>query len=430
MFKTKVPWGIVIALTALASTFSANIIISFGGVRTVLVFVVLGTFFANYRNDDCPFRVAFRRSMFQNKDIMLLLGWFYVVVVIAAIRGGAGMLVEWKLHAVSILALFYGFFLQNNPKFHRLSIYIAGVFLVHHALSANQFVSVTGKDMREALVEESAALGATDYWTEFAMLSILLACAVINERNKIVKVVGFFAVIFLYKTILLCGFATPVALFLIGHSFLGLAFLRFGKSGPFKVLIRLGCALALLAGSFGAIYKISIMEEDERFGSIQIRFKNMLEDPRGGGYDVDNSRFELTKISLGTFKQNPVFGCGGTYLNNPGSGGHHAFIDYMAIYGLLGGVPFIVFVVLCIMNSYRRCRQERDWLAFASFACAGIYFIVGLVNPGWLGGPMTALLLYALPYKSRPLPSKMQGGGLLKSRNPSVGEPVNVWLQR
>jgi hypothetical protein len=151
--------------------------------------------------------------------------------------------------------------------------------------------------------------------------------------------------------------------------------------------------------SIWGVYKISTLEDDTRFAGIQYRFKNMIENPEGGGYEVKDSRFNLAFISWDTFKRSPFFGCGGTYLDNPGSGGHQAVIDYLAVYGLFGGGPFIAFVILSLINSYRRCRMERDWNSFASLACSVIFLIVGIVNPCWYGDPLTILIIYAQPFK-------------------------------
>lgn len=398
----NIPFGILLSLTALACLLSPSIMNRIGGVRTVVLVVILGTFFARYKKDDCPFAVAVRRMLHANSGMMCLLAWFYFVVIVSALRGGMGVLVEWKFHVTSILGLLYGLFLSQNAKYMRYAIYVISVVLLYHSFGANAYVSSTGMDMREALNDLEGMLGHTDYWTDYCMLLLLFASYLIKEKNKIIRIVGSLIALYLYKTVLLCGFATPVALFLIGHAFVGFAYLRYGKKGILQVLLRVGFALVLIVGSAWGIFKISTLEDDSRFSSIQVRFKNMIENPEGGGYSVEDSRFLLALISWSTFKQNPIFGCGGTYLNNPKSGGHHAAIDFLAIHGLLGGGAYIAFVILCVMNAYRRCRQERDWAAYSAFACSGIYLIVGLVNPGWYGGPMTILLLYVQPFKRPP----------------------------
>jgi hypothetical protein len=339
-----------------------------------------------------------------------------------------GALVEWKLHVLCILALFFGLFLRQNPKYTRIGVYIVGLVLFYHAFFANRFVETTGTDMREALGELSGALGHTDYWTMFSMATILLVCYLMDEKNKTFKYIGLVLSLYLYKTILFCGFATPVALFMIGHILLGMACMKFGGKGAIKVVVHFVLAAALIGGAVLAILKVATLEDDSRFTSIQVRFKNMLEEPEGGGYSAEESRFNLARISWATFKDSPIIGCGGTYLNNEGAGGHHAFFDYLAIYGLFGGGgAFICFVVLCICNVYRRCRQERDWKAFGAFASMGIFLMVGVVNPGWYGGPLMMCLLYAQPFR-RPLLAN--GPALVPLTNPRLRDPRQAFSPR
>ncbi len=148
------------------------------------------------------------------------------------------------------------------------------------------------------------------------------------------------------------------------------------------------------------VFMISRMQGDDRYGSIQARFKNFVETPEGGGYDAEHSRFLLVFISLDTFRKHPLFGCGGTYLANSKMGGHQALFDFLALYGILGGGgAFVMFVIHCMANAGRRCQQDRNWRSFTAFAGVGIFVVVGIVNPGWIGGPMTTLLLFFHPYR-------------------------------
>ncbi len=403
-FKKTISVPILVSLMAIACIVSPAILNAIGGYRTIVLLAILGAMFGQYGKEDRPVFVALRHSMRLNSGMMLLLLWFYVAVVFSALRGGMGTLGEWKTFGVNILALFYGLFLSENPKYSRLLLFIVGPLIFFHALLSNEYVAATGHDLRDALNDAAVGLGHTNYWTMFVMLATVLMCQLLKEKNLTIKIIGFPMVAYLYATVMICGFATPVALFLAGHMVLGVVNSWYGKKGFLKSLIRIGLGGVLVVLSIWGAFKISTLEGDERFVSIQYRFKNMLENPEGGGYEVENSRFNLALISWDTFKKSPFFGCGGTYQNNYGSGGHQAFVDYLAIYGLFGAIPFIAFVFLCIANSYRRCKVERDWNAFASLACSVIFLLVGIVNPCWYGDPFTVLLIYAQPFK-RSLPA-------------------------
>lgn len=401
--SAKLSTGILVSLLALACHHSPAVLSRIGNVGTIIIVVVLATILARYSKRDMPFNIALPRAVNENQGMVLLLGWFFLGTIVAGFRGGFGILFEWKLHLMSILALVYGFFLSQNPRYYRYSIYLVAPVMLYHAAISNQYVSVADRDMRSALVDLASGLGHTDYWTNYAMLTLLLVGTLIDERNMILKVIGFLMAAYFYKTILLCGFATPVALFLIAHAVLGAVALAVSKKRGAQMVLRLGLAVMLVAGSWQAVQRIARTEGNTRYASIQWRFNNILQNPESGGYTVENSRFEIARYSWESFKKAPILGWGGTYLSNPHSGGHQALFDYLAIYGLLGGGGvFILFTCLCVRNTFLRCRHERTWIAYASFACAVMYLLVGIVNPGWFGGPMTTLLLYALPYKRSP----------------------------
>jgi hypothetical protein len=400
MIKNKIQWVEVLPVIAMACMLSPLVMMLIGGVRTIVLITVFGVLLTPSKMREGSFSVLVGREIKANGGMIFLLVWFYMGVIISGLRGGMGTLGEWKVHAVCIFGLIYGLYLRENQKLSRFAVYAAGVTMLFHSILSNAYVTGTGLDMREALEEMSGLLGHTDYWTQFAMITILLLGLLIDENNKIIKYVGLLGLLYMYKTILFCGFATPVALFIIGHILLGFVFLRNSKKGLGRIFLRFALASILIGGSIWAIFKIATLENDARYSSIQLRFKNMIENPAGGGYDIENSRFDLAKISWDTFKQNPFLGCGGTYLNNAGTGGHQAVVDYLAIYGLMsGGGAFICFVVLCMVNGYQRCRRERDWIAYASFASTCVFVGVGLVNPGWYGGPLMVLFLYAQPFK-------------------------------
>jgi len=231
------------------------------------------------------------------------------------------------------------------------------------------------------------------------MLTLILAGQLLSEKNKRVKIIGALCLVPLYRAMLFCGFATPIALFIIGHILFAFSCFLFGKKDVTQFMIRMFLTGGLLVGSVVMVYKISQSEDDSRLRSIQTRFQKMLENPRGGGYDVEHSRFDLIYISMETFKENPIFGAGGGYMKNRKTGGHQAMFDYFALYGIVGGGAFTLFALMCFWNAFQRCKQEKDWATFGRFGATGMFLIVGMVNPCWLGGPLTALFIFANPFR-------------------------------
>jgi hypothetical protein len=405
--KKKYSFAVLVALVFLGVLTEPIISSNIGGIRTIAVIVIASLWIAKYKSDDVPLPIAIARMASRNNILILLLVWYYLGVLWGIIRGGFILGFEWKFHAMSMFALIVGFFLAQNEKYKRILIYCALILMVIHALFSNQYVNATNQDMRVALDDLGGALGHTDYWTSFGMMLILCVGYLIEEKNKYIKIVGFVFVAYLYKTLMFCGFATPVALFAIAHLLLGFICICWGKKGVAQKIISIFLGCGLMFSSVYVVQRVSQMEGDDRYKSIQSRFSKFIENPEGGGYDLKNSRFELINISLATISESPWFGCGSSYLLNPKVGGHHAAFDFVALYGFLGGGgAFILFALYCMGNAYRRCYRERSWTAFCAFAGVGMYFIVGIVNPGWMGGPMTTLLLFLHPFKMPILKSK------------------------
>jgi hypothetical protein len=398
--SNKYSFGILIAVVFLGALTEPMVSLHIGGIRTIVVVVSLCFIFANYQRGDVPFTLAISQMATLNRKLLILLGWYYFGVILGLLRGGQILNFEWKFHATSIFALICGFFLAQNEKYKRVLIYVVMGFMGIHALFANRYVMETDADMRSALDVVAGSLGHTDYWTCFGMLLILCVGYLVEEKNKTIKIIGSFLALGFYKVIFFCGFATPVALFLVAHIMLAGVSVRFGKKGVVRKLLSIILGSILILGSVYIVLQFSQGEKDSRYGSIQSRFSKFIEDPSGGGYEVENSRFNLIYISLATIREDPWFGCGGSYLMNTKTGGHHSIADFLALYGVIGGGgAFILFVLYCVGNAYRRCGRERNWIAFVSFSGVVMYLIVGIVNPGWMGGPMSTLLLVLHPFK-------------------------------
>lgn len=403
--------AVIVALLFLAAQTNPIAAYHVGGLRVILSVVFVCLLLGQYKRDDIPFTRACSQMAARNRLMLFLLGWYYLGVIFGMIRGGVIHGFEWKFHASSLTALANGFFLARNPKYRRIMMFLVVGLMVGHAIFAKRYVDATGLDMRAALSDVGGALGHTDFWTNYAMLTLLFLGLILEERIRWIKYVGILMLAYFYRAILFCGFATPVALFIIGHILLSVVMLRFNKKKGVIWVARLVLAACLIVGAVKTVQKIAALEGDTRFTSIQVRFKNIIDNPEGGGYSVEQSRFNLARVSWATFKRHPLIGCGSTYMDNLHTGGHQAVVDFLALYGILGGGgAFIAFVLICLANGYRRCRCERTWTAFCSFAGVGMFAIVGVVNPGWLGGPLSIMLLLVHPYNMiYPRPRQLEG---------------------
>lgn len=404
--KLNIPYGIVIVGLALGLNFAPLVMSRLGGSWTILILVACGIFCVRYRPRDLPFKMALEKVVPNNAGMIVCLTIYYVMVIVAAIRWEFAWATEshvGKAHIMNLVGLVLGFFFVANKQYNRWIIYCSVPFLLYSTYYLNIYVDITGESAKMALSELEGALGSSSNWQIFGMQIFLLLGVWLDEKNKVLKFFGTVILLVLYRAILLCGFATPIGLMIIAHAVLGSIFLFFAKPSKYALILKVVISVALVTGAVYAFFAIGEMDEkDKRYADIQYRFKHLREDWRGGGYDYDagQSRLELKDISIAQFKQAPWFGVGGVYQthNKHSTGGHQSLFDFFAIYGVVGGGAYVFFVLLCLKNALLRYRREQSWFAASQIGLVVMFVVGGMVNPGWVGMPVTILFLYGQPF--------------------------------
>jgi len=419
----KVPFGAWLLFLSFGILFSIVSSFYLGGSGTRIFLIVLGLFLLESQKGLVPFWLYVSRTINDNLGSLGLLLIYYLWIVVGCMRVGSftssfGMdvLFMWKYYLNEWFALFVGFFLLHHRQFRRWAVYVGAIFLVAHAFISLRYVSQTGGDIREAM-GVTTVFGVSGFWETFAMGTILLIGYLLDEKQKWLKIVGICCLPFLFRAILFCGFATPLALFLIGLMVVGMSIVllrvRNHRLGVFfKVTVAVAVVMIIVKG----VSYIAADEDDLRTRNIQFRFQNMLANPEGGGYDPNNSRLDLMGVGWESFKKSPLLGAGGMYTFNPASGGHQAVVDYLGIFGLLGGGSYILFVLLCIRNTFQRFWLERTWANAATAGVAVMYFVGGVFNPNWYGPPTMVLFFYAFPFRRRNEPTSLYGGWPMVAR--------------
>ena len=105
----------------------------------------------------------------------------------------------------------------------------------------------------------------------------------------------------------------------------------------------------------------------------------VLLEPLPPGLGQLGIRLTLYRTSLQTFLQNPLFGIGPA-INEfvRGIGGHSTWLDYLAMYGLLGFGFFIAFHVLLYRRIWKNTSGSERFYRCLTF---WIFTFYGLVNP-------------------------------------------------
>ena len=122
----------------------------------------------------------------------------------------------------------------------------------------------------------------------------------------------------------------------------------------------------------------------------------------GEGEDVpiytEESRFEFYKVSVMTIGRRPLFGVGPYFKTQTvanGIGGHSSWLDYLAMYGIVGCLPLIVFFIFYFRRSMKMTTYSANkvmrlipWVLFMGY---------GFLNPVFTAKnfPVALMLLTA-----------------------------------
>jgi O-antigen ligase len=194
----------------------------------------------------------------------------------------------------------------------------------------------------------------------------------INNIKIFLIMVAFALPIFL--SIILSTLLVPLVITIIGLT--GMVYLSY-RSGEFsrKGTIILSVAFCV----FFIIFFISDMEQ-----SIYIKEKiiSTIASVSEGKTDQVNRSYDALK-SIDTFSENPFFGIGpqsrGRY-NEVGE--HSAWIDLFTEFGIIGFLPFILFLIFAWSRVYTAFRSDPRQLWNQVYIVAFLlYFIAGLLNP-------------------------------------------------
>lgn len=364
---------------------------------------------------------SFCKILNQNIWTIGLFVYFLVGAAVATLRGGSDWNI-WVIFLLEAVSIIVGLYLSVDDKFRNYGILsLVLVMAIHSVLSANAMenfevnLRALDAEAKNLTFTETTYMGSSGHWGGFAScvplgLSLLTA----KGLSPVIKMlVGLMLVISTY-TIVHCGFATPVALMILGIVLvvvLNMAIVR--KHSERKIGAWLS-GIVILFLIWRMFWNIT-NSENALLEDISMRFNNILAQPLGGGYDEENSRFELLKMSWNSFKETPFFGGGGDIRSNDYTitGGHSSMFDYLAIMGLLGGGgAFIVMVLRMLMTVWSNMIRTRNFDAVCHFACFVTFVVGGIINPYWYGNCFIVVAAFCKVY--------------LIKRKPVLGS--NPWL--
>lgn len=419
MYKEKfldlfrhVPAGVWLLAFGLSVQFSPVLTFTIKGGGVICCIYAIGMMFCRSRFCRTGFGNAVSAAVRENGGLFALLAVFYVIAVAAWFYAPYEISYNdirhvWKKMALNVVAIFIGMFLSRYPHFIKTFVLLCIPCALFQTGLMSRVAATEGMEARSFLGESGAGgfLGAFTQWEAVAMLSVMLFGLMMTIKNKVAKVSLGVLILFFAVNILRAGYATPFALLLIGFGMIGLGYMRFGSSKRTNAAMKIAISVLFVLGAAFVFYKVAKSAETGKMASesVATRFYAFMLNPSGGGYDVEHSRFRAMYIAWDSFCKSPIFGRGGEYPSPhyDVSAGHHALVDYLGHYGLIGGGSYLLFVLLTMRYLFKRYRRTRDWFDSSKMAVSVMFFVGGVVNPGWLDLPMSCYLIFCAPFVNR-----------------------------
>lgn len=436
MYKEKfgdlfkyVPKGVWLMAFALSVQFSPVLVYKIKGGAVICSIFALGMLLCKSKFCREGFWGGLVRAISENSGKCMLLFVFYSLCVAAWFYAPYDITYSdiqhlWKKMLLNIVAVLVGLFVSQYPYFIKPILILCIPFALYQT-GLMGVVAAEDVEARSFLRNEEVGgiLGGFTQWESIAMLSVMLVGLLMRVKSKIIKILLVIAVVFFSWTTLKAGYATPFALLIIGYGMIGFGYLCFGSSRRTNAMVKLSVFSLFIVGVILIFYKIvkSVETGDMASESVASRFYMFMLDPRGGGYEVEHSRFRGIPIALESFCKWPIFGGGGEYPSPryDVSAGHYSLFDYFAHYGVVGGGAYLIFVLLTMGYLFKRYKRTRDWLDLAKFSVSVMFFVGGVVNPGWRELPMSTYLILCAPFKNK-----------REDSNRYAGIPVSDWDMR
>lgn len=292
-------------------------------------------------------------SLFMRKDILLLFLYFAYTILMAPDSLGIGMVAEIMQFLIPVVLANFLLDKKNNNQailFGKIALVIS-VFIMVNTIIVDNVISGIVRSMVQFSADGDLELGLK--YTKmgvslysFAMISMCLAPVLLyltmNSKNKLIYFVCLLITIYFVN---ITGITTCLLL-LVVMVVLYFANRRTKERGVFissfitlTVLYFTGFAVVEFMLPFfeGTNFYSHLGGLMEFYGR-----STMVENT----YDVAG-RVDLYKYSLDTFLHSPLLG------NPTGKiGGHNFFLDHFAHFGIVGMLPFFLFMYIHFKSAY------------------------------------------------------------------------------
>lgn len=332
------------------------------------------------------------------KEIVPLLLWVFVLLIYRIYE--IGDIDAWVYYfeplMYFIMAYLIGALYLTQPKNYRvfvlaafLTIGITCLALVRLIYENPLIVRITNMNEHFYIVGKVPLIGSISYYTGIALLTpfIFGLLKFYRKNNKIFFIIVTFAIP-IFLSILLSTMLASFMIFIIG--LVGILYLtyRYEKFSRKKTIV----ISAVLCVSFIMFFSSDIEQSIYVKDKIDLYFENAL----GNKSDQINRSADALK-SIDSFSNNPLFGIGPTKRGQFREVGEHStWLDALTEFGIIGFLPFILFLYFAWLRIYTTFRSDPKqlWNQVCVIAFL-LYLISGLVNP-WGFGNFSAVFFAAM----------------------------------
>lgn len=235
---------------------------------------------------------------------------------------------------------------------------------------------------REELMQGLAGLAIGSYGFIYGLVFVAIATVGLIRSNLLKKQKILFAAMAALFIYTIYSSAFMMAL-LILTTVLILLFLNIKKTRWLlaSALITMIALVALSPFFYSVLSFFGGTVENE---VLSMRFNELAHAIKHGGVEGTANladRWYFLTLSVASFLTNPILGVGGSYgfgTSAYGIGGHSAFFDELAKYGILGSGALFVALVSNASFVYRRLEHSKQKMVYYCSMVA--FFILGTIN--------------------------------------------------
>lgn len=339
----------------------------------------------------------------------LLIFYLYILLLSLFIKKDN---LDVYIKSISYLILIYSVFLyyfRNNYRIFQ-KVLIAFLFLDCVFIAINTYMQLQINPLLARYISTGTDTttifyGVGNYGYFYALVSIilLLGFLFLNHRKRKPLV---FLLILAFTALLIQASFTIAILFTFIFLIL-LVILRYTNKHTFVAIAILGVmTLLIFQGTFASMFsQLAVVKGIPYEVSLRLNeLAHFLSGNDVSGTDL-NIRQNLYSQSMDAFANNILIGISGTDSNAYSAGGHSAWLDLLAQFGLFS-IPFFVFLYKAYQYSKKRVPKNLRpfvnvyWLYFICLGFINTLLFTNIFTIWFLFLPMALSLLFELSEKS------------------------------